>query len=59
MEMLIPILLLLFLLGLAARFLLGKRIYEHVTEHFAYDFLRWLFCLPFKIIGALFKLMKL
>lgn len=59
MEMLIPIVMLLFILGYSIRFLLGKRIFEHVAGKFAYDILIGLIKLPIRICAGILKMMKI
>lgn len=38
------------------RWILGKDIWNEVVGKFIYDFLKWLFLLPFKILGGLIRI---
>ena len=59
MEMLIPIVMLLFILGFSIRFLLGKRIFEHVAGKFVYEIIIGLIKLPIRICAGILKMMKI
>jgi hypothetical protein len=59
MEMLIPIVILLFILGFAVRSLLGKGIFEHVVGKFVYDIIIGLIKLPIRIGAGILKMMKI
>jgi len=59
MDMLIPIVMLMFILGFAVRFLLGKGIFEHVAGKLVYDIIIGLIKLPIRICAGILKMMKI
>lgn len=59
MELLLPIVILLFGLAFCLRFLLGARTYEHIKTKLVYDLIKGCISLPFRLGAALLRLGKL